>query len=144
MAMFLEATDPEYLDMIYDGPFVPSKPVPETPGIPKYYIPKEKKDSTPEDKISMMKDAKVRNLLHSSLDNVMSNRVIAYKTAKKIWDALEVRCQGTKAIKKNRRIILIQEYKHLDSKSDESLTKIYDRFMTLLNDMSLVGKEYEN
>ncbi|KAL8104502.1 hypothetical protein AgCh_028647 [Apium graveolens] len=42
----------------------------------------------------MLKVAKVRNILHNSLDNVMSKRVIAYKTAKKIWDALETQCQG--------------------------------------------------
>lgn len=76
MVMFLEATDLEYLDMIYDGPFVPSKLVPETPGVPEHYIPKEKKDWTAEDKTSMIKDAKVRNLLHNSLANVISKRVI--------------------------------------------------------------------
>lgn len=57
---------------------------------------------------------------------------------------LKVRCQGTKVIQKNRRTILIQEYENLDSKADESLTEIYDRFMTLLNDLPLVGKKYEN
>ncbi|KAL8109493.1 hypothetical protein AgCh_025552 [Apium graveolens] len=34
--------------------------------------------------------------------------VIQCKTAKEIWDALETRCQGTNAIKKNRRTILTQ------------------------------------
>ena len=61
---------------------------------------KEKKDYTPEDISSISKDVKVRYLLHSTLDNVISNRVIGCKTAKKIWYALEVICQGTKAIKK--------------------------------------------
>ena len=49
----------------------------------------------------VLKDAKVKNILHNSLNNVMSNRVIACKTAKEIWDTLEVQCQGTKEIKKN-------------------------------------------
>ncbi|KAL8108175.1 hypothetical protein AgCh_024571 [Apium graveolens] len=44
------------------------------------------------------------------------------------------------AIKKNRRAVLIQEYEHFEAKPDESLTDIYDRFFTLLNNLSLVGK----
>ena len=53
----------------------------------------------------VLKDAKVKNILHNSLDVVLSNRVITCKTDKEIWDALKVQCQGTKAINKNRRAI---------------------------------------
>ena len=81
-------------------------------------------------------------MLHIVLDNVTSNRVIGCKTAKEIWDALKIRCQGTKAIKKNMKTIFTKEYEHFDSKSDESLTDSYDRFVNLLNDLSLVDKEY--
>ncbi|KAK1373841.1 hypothetical protein POM88_030034 [Heracleum sosnowskyi] len=143
MTMFLEATDPEYLDRIYDGPHMPTKLSPVISGQEQKTVPKEKKDLTPEDISSIAKDAKVRHLLHSALDNVMSNRVIGCKTAKEIWDALEVRCQGTSAIKKNMKTILTQEYEHFDSRSDESLTDTYDRFCKLLNDLSLVDKEYD-
>ncbi|XP_074323344.1 uncharacterized protein LOC141660273 [Apium graveolens] len=90
-----------------------------------------------------MKDAKVRHILHSILDSVMSNRDIGCKTAKEIWDTLEVKCQGTTAIKKNKRTILTQEYEHFVSKSNESLTEIYDIFKKLINDLSLVDKEYD-
>ncbi|KAL8091781.1 hypothetical protein AgCh_034148 [Apium graveolens] len=69
--------------------------------------------------------------------------VINCKTAKEIWDALKTRCQGTDTIKKNRRTILTQEYEHFDSKPDESLTGLYDRFVKLLNDLLLVDKEYD-
>ncbi|KAL8093864.1 hypothetical protein AgCh_035664 [Apium graveolens] len=94
-------------------------------------------------KVKCGQDAKVRHLLHSAIYNVMSNRIINCKTSKEIWDALETRCQGTDAIKKNRRTILTQEYEHFDSKPDESLTGLYDRFVKLLNDLSLVDKEYD-
>ncbi|KAK1355750.1 hypothetical protein POM88_049006 [Heracleum sosnowskyi] len=143
MTMFLEATDPEYLDRIYDGPHMPTKLSPVVDGQEQKTVPKEKKDMTPEDISSIAKDAKVRHLLHSALDNVMSNRVIGCKTAKEIWDALEVRCQGTTAIKKNRKTILTQEYEHFDSRANETLTETYDRFCKLLNDLSLVDKEYD-
>ncbi|XP_063941893.1 uncharacterized protein LOC135149891 [Daucus carota subsp. sativus] len=141
MTMFLEATDPDFMDRIKDGPHVPTK-LSIAVGEDQKLIPKEKKDFIPEDIASVSKDAKVKHLLHSALDNVMANRVIGCKTAKEIWDALEVKCQGTKAIKKNRKTILTQEYEHFESKSDESLTDVYDRFVKLLNDLSLVDKDY--
>ena len=104
---------------------------------------KDKFEWTPEEKADVLKDAKVKNILHNSLDAVLSNRVITCKTAKEIWDALEVQCQGTKAIKKNRRALLIQEYEQFEAKTDESLTEVYDRFLSLLNELSLVGKVYD-
>ncbi|KAL8125834.1 hypothetical protein AgCh_013216 [Apium graveolens] len=69
---------------------------------PAMTVPKEKSEYTTKDISSIAKDAKVRHLLHSAIDNVMSNRVINCNTVKEIWDALETRCQGTDAIKKNR------------------------------------------
>ncbi|KAL8114183.1 hypothetical protein AgCh_021150 [Apium graveolens] len=114
--MNLEATDPDYLDVINDGPFMPTKLVPATPTVAEHYQLKEKTEWTPGEKVHVLKDAK---------------------------DALETQCQGTMAIKKNRRVVLIQEYEHFETKDDESLTNIYDRFLTLLNNLSLVGKVYD-
>ena len=51
----------------------------------------------------------------------MSNRVITCKITKEIRDALEIQCQGTKEIKKNRRAILIQEYEYFEAKFDDFL-----------------------
>ncbi|KAL8120655.1 hypothetical protein AgCh_017726 [Apium graveolens] len=126
MAMFLEATALEYLDRINEGPHKPTKLSVVVADKPAKTIPKEKNEYTTEDISSIAKDAKVRHLLHSAIDNVMSNRVIHCKTAKEIWDTLETICQGTDAIKKNRRTILTQEYEHFDSKADELLNDLYD------------------
>ena len=119
MAIFLEATDPEYLDRINEGPYKPTKLSVAVADQPAKTIPKEKGEYTAEDISFIANDARVRHLLHSAIDNVMSNKVINCKTAKEIWDALETRCQGTDAIKKNRKTILTQEYEHFDSKADE-------------------------
>ena len=42
MVMFLEATDPEYLDIIYDGPHMPTKISVAVGDEPHKMIPKEK------------------------------------------------------------------------------------------------------
>ncbi|XP_074351379.1 uncharacterized protein LOC141690483 [Apium graveolens] len=143
MLMFLEAIGDAYIDIINHGPPYPEKVVPMTPTVPEHYIRKEKSEWSDPEKAAMLKHAKVRNFLHNSLDNVMSNKVIACKTAKIIWDALKTQCQETLAIKKNIRVVLVQEYEQLDAKPDENITDTYDRFLTLLNDLSLVGKEYD-
>ena len=92
MSMFLEATNPEYLDRINKGPHKPTKLYVVVASQPAKSVPKEKSDYTAEDISSIAKDAKVRHLLHSAIDNVMSNRVITCKTTKEIWDSLETRC----------------------------------------------------
>lgn len=109
MTMYLESVDPDYLDMINVGPFILTKSVAATPEKPEHLINKPKSEWIPEERALVRKDAKVRNIFHNSLDSVLSNRSIACKTAKDIWDALTVQCQGTESIKKNRRDILIQE-----------------------------------
>lgn len=84
MTMFLEVTSPEYLDRIYDGTHKPTMLSVIVGDEHQRMIPKEKKDYTFEDVFSIRKDAKVRHILHSALDNVMSNRVIGCKTIKEI------------------------------------------------------------
>ncbi|KAK1364807.1 hypothetical protein POM88_040368 [Heracleum sosnowskyi] len=142
MLMYLEAMDPDYLDRIRDGPYVPTRIVAQTDTVPEHYMVKVKSEWTPEEKVDVLRDAKIKNILHNSLDAVMSNRVIACKSSKEIWDTLETQCQGSASVKKNRRALLIQEYEQFDARPDESLTDMYDRFLTLLNNLSLVGKEY--
>ena len=144
MLMYLEASDPDYIDRINDGPYLPRKIVPQTATEPEQFIIKEKTEWSAEDKIEVLKDVKVKTILYNSLDHVMSNRVIACRTSKEIWDTLEIQCQGTKEIKKNRRAVLVQEYEYFEAKSDESLTDVYDRFLTLLNELALVGQIYPN
>ena len=51
--------------------------------IPEHYVAKDKYEWTPEEKTDVLKDAKVKNILHNSLDEVLSNRVITCKTARK-------------------------------------------------------------
>ncbi|XP_074342193.1 uncharacterized protein LOC141679648 [Apium graveolens] len=143
MLMHLEAPDPDYLDVINDGPYKLTKLVPTTPTVVEHLQLKTKSEWSLKEKIIVLKDAKVRNIFHNSLDSVMSNRVIAYKTTKEIRDALETQYQGIMAIKKTRMAVLIQEYEHFEAKSDESLSNIYYRFLTLLNNISLVGKMYD-
>ena len=64
MLMFLEATDPDYIDTINDGPYIPTKLVgaytENGKSVPEHYVMKEKKEWGAEDKATILKDAKSR------------------------------------------------------------------------------------
>ncbi|KAL8099455.1 hypothetical protein AgCh_031912 [Apium graveolens] len=56
--MHLEATNPDNLDVINNGPYMPTKLVPATPTVVEHYQLKEKSEWTPEEKVDVLKDAK--------------------------------------------------------------------------------------
>ena len=64
------------------------KLVPQTDTIHEHYVRKIKGKMTLEEKNELLKDIKVKNILHNSLDTIMSNRVIACKITKEIWNSL--------------------------------------------------------
>ncbi|KAL8098276.1 hypothetical protein AgCh_031153 [Apium graveolens] len=112
MLMFLEAIDDAYVEIIKIVPLYPMKTIAMTVDAPGHYIRKERSKWSDLEKDAMLKDAKVRNILYNSLENVMSNRVIACKTAKEIWDALETQCQDPTK----------EEYKGLEDKDTEDVS----------------------
>ena len=61
MLMYLEASDPHYIEKINDGPYLPRKIVPRIATEPEHFIFKKKSEWSPEDKIEALKDVKVKN-----------------------------------------------------------------------------------
>ena len=96
------------------------------------------------DKNNILKDAKVQNILFNSHDSVHTNDDLIRKSAKQMRDKLQDHGKGPKPVKKNMRSLLLQEYKYFEAKSWEILTKIYDRFTKLVNDMIMHVIYYEN
>ncbi|KAL8098247.1 hypothetical protein AgCh_031124 [Apium graveolens] len=121
MVIFLEAMDPEYLDRIYDGPHNPTKLSIVVGNEPHRMIPKEKREFTTEDISSLGEDAKDCKINLGCIGSEMSRN----------------QCH-----QKEQEDNTHTEYEHFDSKSSESLTNTYDRSTKLLNDLSLVDKEY--
>jgi gag-polypeptide of LTR copia-type len=94
--------------------------------------------------LKWIKDAQVRNILLNGLDAAMLKKVSGSPTAKEVWDSLEALCQESDMIKKCKRICLIQEYEHFMTNQNETLNEAYDRFVTLLRNLALLGKTYAN
>ncbi|KAL8156089.1 hypothetical protein AgCh_001248 [Apium graveolens] len=62
-ALHLEATDPDYLVVINDGPYKPTKLVPATPTVAEHLQLKTKSEWSPEEKVIVLKDAKHHDYL---------------------------------------------------------------------------------
>ena len=141
MMHHLETTYPDYLDMINDGPYVPSKLVPQVTldekVIEEHFIEKPKSEWSKDDKENSFKDVKVRNILFNSLDTVLTNYVFSCKTSKEMWDKLRVHCEGMKHVKKNLISLLIQQYEYFEANTGETLIETYDMFTQLLNEMAI-------
>jgi len=80
---YLEVSDLDYLDKIYDGLFISTKKVPKNDIVPQHYVRKTKREMAPKEKNELRSDAKVKNILHNSLDTIMSNWIITFKKHRK-------------------------------------------------------------
>lgn len=143
MKLYLESVNPEYLEVLDKGKFVPMVVVPEhTEGdviIPQRSEPKKVADFSDADKEQMALDTCVRQTLMESLDHEMFNVVKGLNTAKKIWDKIEVVMEGTSEVRSNKTLILKMEYDTFRIRKGESITDVYLRFSQLVLDLNLRG-----
>ncbi|KAL8481851.1 hypothetical protein ACS0TY_028120 [Phlomoides rotata] len=97
MQAHLSAMNDEMWSVIEDGPIVIEKlntsndQTAETPQV----IPKPKKEWTDEDKRRNNLDNVAKNTIYHTLDKIVFNKIKQCKTAKEIWEKLEMMYEGT-------------------------------------------------
>ncbi|KAL8155337.1 hypothetical protein AgCh_000644 [Apium graveolens] len=91
----------------------------------------------------VQKNKKAMNILFNGVDGDMFDNIINCKSAKDVWDTVQVLCDGTKQVRENKIELLIQQYEHFNSEESESLTEIFNRFQKLLNALKLHGRVYQ-
>ncbi|KAL8126889.1 hypothetical protein AgCh_013981 [Apium graveolens] len=89
------------------------------------------------------KDKKAMNILFNGVDGDMFDNIINFKTAKDVWDTIQIICDGTEQVRENKMQLLIQQYEHFHNEESESLTDIFSRFQKLLNALKLHGRIYQ-
>ncbi|KAL8118821.1 hypothetical protein AgCh_016352 [Apium graveolens] len=77
------------------------------------------------DKEQVQKDKKAMNILFNGVDSDMFDNIIKCKTAKDVWDTIQVICDGTEQVRENKMQLLIKQYEHFHSEESESLTDIF-------------------
>lgn len=73
-------------------------------------FPKIEDESNEIDLEQVAKNYRSTNLIYCGLDANEYNRITSCKTAKEIWDRLEVTCEGIAQVKETKIIISIRRY----------------------------------
>ncbi|KAL8102655.1 hypothetical protein AgCh_027252 [Apium graveolens] len=138
MHLHMLSQDEAYVDCIERGPHVPMRAA--TGNEPS--VPKPRHEWSDPDIEQVRKDKKAMNILFNGVDADMFDNIISCKTAKEVWDTIQIICDGTEQVRENKMQLLIQQYEHFHNEESESLTDIFSRFQKLLNALKLHGRVY--
>ncbi|KAI3719184.1 hypothetical protein L6452_20078 [Arctium lappa] len=169
MMLFLEGADSRYLTILSDGPLIPkvwdrfvktpkdkekkkdnlfqvsydSSEEERTSATGRYVL-KTTKEYNDEDRRIVGLDSKVRTIIAQSLPDEVYQSLVNLKTEKDMWSTLCVLYEGTSEVKKSKKISLVRRYEFFSHEKGESLPSYYNRFNSLLNELKLVEKLYDN
>ena len=73
------------------------------------------------------------NMMQCAIHPDEYSRISSCKSAKEMWDKLELIYEGTHQVKETKANILISEYESFKMKSDESISDMFARLMQLVN-----------
>ena len=89
-------------------------------------------------------DKKGKNILTSNLysDEFFCNA--RWKSAKEIWNMLEVTHEGTIDVRRARKHTLVSKYESFQMKNGETISKLQTRFAHIVNHLLGLGKMFED
>ena len=73
-----------------------------------------------------------------------TNRVSFLKSAKEMWEQIEVTHEGTIQVKQNKIKMLLHEYELFNMKEGELITSMLDRFSKITNGLSSLGRHMDD
>ncbi|KAK1402379.1 hypothetical protein POM88_001984 [Heracleum sosnowskyi] len=147
MLLFIKASNPLYIGILENRPFVPMKSVgetttPEGTRVPQSHIPKELSEYTDTDKELIRLDTGLMLILTDSADKEMSYQIMSCTSGKHMWDTINLIMEGTEDVQKNRLDILTSQYESFRFLPGESITQVFEKYTKLLNELSMKGKTY--
>ncbi|KAI3702841.1 hypothetical protein L6452_28594 [Arctium lappa] len=145
MMLFFEGADSRYLTILSDGPLIPKVwdrfvKTPKNKEKKKDNLFQVSDDSSEEERTS----ATVRTIIAQFLPDEVYQSLVSLKTTKDMWSTLCVLYEGTSEVKKSKKISLVRRYEFFSHEKGESLPSYYNRFNSLLSELKLVGKLYDN
>ena len=75
------------------------------------------------------------NIMQSTIHLNEFSRIFTCKSAKEMWDKLELIYEGTSEVKEIKVNLLIIEYEIFKIKSNESISEMFVRLMQLINNL---------
>lgn len=85
-------------------------------------------------------NARAIQMLHCGLGPHEHNRVMGCKSAKQMWDLLQVTHEGTNEVKRSKIDLLMHQYELFSMKHKESIRDMITRFTNIVNELSSLGK----
>ncbi|KAL5576060.1 hypothetical protein UlMin_017759 [Ulmus minor] len=116
--IFLQSMEYELWEVIEKGPYIPMNKVEGS------LVEKSKSEWNDIDKKQISINAKAMNILFCALSMEEFNRIRSCKTAKDIWNTLEVTHEGTNQVKESKISMLVHKYELFKMKHDESIKQI--------------------
>ena len=127
MKIFIESIDQGIWDAIINGAYTPKHIVDDV------QVNKPWTQWNEEKRRRAQYDCNAKNILTSSLNMDEFFRVSQCKSAKEMWEVLEVTHEGTNDVKRARKHALIQEYELFKMKQGESIADVQKRFTHIVN-----------
>ncbi|MBM1019732.1 retrotransposon gag domain-containing protein, partial [Escherichia coli] len=90
---------------------------------------------------SIQQNAKALNALFCALSPAEFDRISSCKTAKEVWDKLEVTHEGTNQVKESKINLLMHEYEMFSMSIQETISDMFSRFSKIVNSLSGFGKD---
>ncbi|MQM18025.1 hypothetical protein Taro_051008 [Colocasia esculenta] len=72
------------------------------------------------------------------------SKISMCKSAKEMWDKLELLYEGTSQVRETKANMLVSDYELFIMKSDETISEMFARFMVIINGLRALSKEYSN
>ena len=138
MQIFIEAIDLNIWEAIEQGPYVPSIIAGSAT------IEKPRADWTEEERRLVQYNLKAKNIITSALGIDEYFRVSNCKSAKDMWDTLQVTHEGTTDVKRSRINTLTHEYELFRMNANESIQGMQKRFTHIVNHLASLGKIFPN
>jgi len=137
MKIFIESIYQWIWDAIINGPYTPKHIVDDV------QVNKPWTQCNEEERRRAQYDCNAKNILTSSLNMDEFFRVSQCKSAKEMWEVLEVTHEGTNDVKRERKHALIQKYELFKMKQGESIADVQKRFTHIVNHLIGLGKEFD-
>ena len=91
-----------------------------------------------------LRNRKAITILNCGLSREEYNEIEHLRMAKKIWECLRTKHEGTNQLKNKKLQILGREYELLEMKPNKKIGEMYGRLIILVNAMRKLGKKFSN
>jgi hypothetical protein len=84
------------------------------------------------------------NMMQCAIHPREFSRVSSCKSAKDMWDKLQLIYEGTSEVRETKASMLISDYEMFRMNETESISEMFARFMVIVNGLKGLGKEYKD